>query len=164
MTRRLLVVVGLVLALGVVNVGVWRNEAVLTDGRLVLLPLAPVDPRSLMQGDYMALRFEAAVELQRGHRDMLLPDGEVVLRIDDDGVARPVRIATGPAEPLAGDEVRMRYRVRNGRLRFTTDAWFFEEGTAHIYDASRYGGFRIDRSGRALLEGMYDENFERLGG
>ncbi|MFX7329222.1 GDYXXLXY domain-containing protein, partial [Acinetobacter baumannii] len=34
-----------------------QKEMLLKEGQLVLLPLAPVDPRSLMQGDYMALRY-----------------------------------------------------------------------------------------------------------
>src|SRR5690606_10833586 len=49
---------GLLLILAVVNVGIWQRERILATGRTVVLALAPVDPRSLMQGDYMALRFE----------------------------------------------------------------------------------------------------------
>ena len=50
---------GLLLALAVVNHGVFRRERILADGRPLLLELAPVDPRALMQGDYMALRYAA---------------------------------------------------------------------------------------------------------
>ena len=34
------------------------KEEILKNGKLVLLKLAPVDPRSLMQGDYMILNYE----------------------------------------------------------------------------------------------------------
>src|SRR5690606_24984268 len=51
---------GLVLVLLVVNGGIYQRERILADGQPVMLALAPVDPRSLMQGDYMALRFAAA--------------------------------------------------------------------------------------------------------
>ena len=30
----------------------------MTEGSVILLQTAPIDPRSLMQGDYMALRFQ----------------------------------------------------------------------------------------------------------
>lgn len=50
---------GLLLALVVVNHGVVKRERILSDGRPLLLELAPVDPRALMQGDYMALRYAA---------------------------------------------------------------------------------------------------------
>ena len=58
---------GLLLALAVVNHGVVKRERILADGRPLLLELAPVDPRALMQGDYMALRYAA----QDGIRDAL---------------------------------------------------------------------------------------------
>lgn len=49
-----------ILVLIAVNVSIYQREQLLQHGRFVLLELAPVDPRSLMQGDYMALRFEVA--------------------------------------------------------------------------------------------------------
>jgi uncharacterized membrane-anchored protein len=61
--RQALLWVGLLLALIVVNRGIAQREAILSDGRVLLLELAPVDPRSLMQGDYMALRFAAAEDI-----------------------------------------------------------------------------------------------------
>src|SRR5690606_19512775 len=52
------------LLVGVVVVhAVLGFERTLRDGQLVLLELAPVDPRSLMQGDYMALRFAVDAQL-----------------------------------------------------------------------------------------------------
>jgi uncharacterized membrane-anchored protein len=35
-----------------------------------------------------------------------------------------------------------------------TDAWFFAEGEAERWQAARYGEFRVDDSGRALLVGL----------
>ncbi|MET0351671.1 MAG: GDYXXLXY domain-containing protein, partial [Rhizobacter sp.] len=52
-----LIFVATVLALAVANVGIARKEALIAHGRTVLVELAPVDPRSLMQGDYMRLNF-----------------------------------------------------------------------------------------------------------
>ena len=52
--------ISLVLILALVNWSIWSKEKLLADGRNVYLELAPVDPRSLMQGDYMALRFKLA--------------------------------------------------------------------------------------------------------
>ena len=39
------------------------KERIKTNGERIFLALAPVDPRSLMQGDYMALRFEIATHI-----------------------------------------------------------------------------------------------------
>ena len=42
---------------------IWQFEHTLRHGQTVLLELAPVDPRSIMQGDYMALAFKLDREL-----------------------------------------------------------------------------------------------------
>ena len=43
--------------LPVANVGIWQKEQLIAHGQPVFVELAPVDPRSLMQGDYMRLEF-----------------------------------------------------------------------------------------------------------
>ena len=63
--RSILLWGGLLLALAVANHGIFQRERILADGRVLLLELAPVDPRSLMQGDYMALEFAAADDIRK---------------------------------------------------------------------------------------------------
>ena len=57
---RILIIANLILLLGYFNWSVYKKEQILKDGRLVLLQLVPVDPRSLMQGDYMRLSYKEA--------------------------------------------------------------------------------------------------------
>jgi uncharacterized membrane-anchored protein len=47
---RILIIANLILLLGYFNWSVYKKEQTLKDGQLILLQLAPVDPRSLMQG------------------------------------------------------------------------------------------------------------------
>jgi uncharacterized membrane-anchored protein len=58
-----LALVALLIILGLVNWSIAGKEKALTEGKIVYLELAPVDPRSLMQGDYMALHFHLADEV-----------------------------------------------------------------------------------------------------
>ncbi len=81
-TRRHLIVVAAVAILTAGNWGIYQREQLLTQGRIVLLELAPVDPRSLMQGDYMALRFRVAVDALRDQRAHELRDGYLVVALD----------------------------------------------------------------------------------
>jgi uncharacterized membrane-anchored protein len=62
--KTLLHIIISVLVLAVCNGLIWQKEKVLRDGKVMLLRLAPRDPRSLMQGDYMVLNYEAADRLQ----------------------------------------------------------------------------------------------------
>jgi uncharacterized membrane-anchored protein len=139
-----------VLVLGAVNWSIYSKESIKTNGERIYLTLAPVDPRSLMQGDYMALRFALANDLntQAG--------GSAPLTVDPNGVATLDR---GNEK----DSLRIRYRVRNGRVWLGTNAYFFEEGTAQQYEAARYGEFRVDRkTGEAVLVSLRDEKFKEL--
>ena len=172
--RRWRVAIGLagaVLALLAVNVSILGKERLLENGRVVYLELAPVDPRSLMQGDYMALNYQVANEIsavlpRRNEDRAWLPDlspsdGRVVVRLDERSVARFARIDDG--QPLAEGEALLRYRVRNGRLKFASNAFFFQEGTAPAYEAARFGRFRVSPDGDLLLTALHDENLQPLG-
>lgn len=147
------------LLLAAVNVGIVQRERLLGSGRVVLLELAPVDPRSLMQGDYMALRFRIANDAFGG-MSARAKDGHLVASVDERGVAHFRRMADGT--PPAPDEMLMRYRIRAGKPRFATDAWFFEEGKAARYDKARYGEFRVGADGEMILTGMRGEDLRPL--
>ena len=57
---RIGIVAAVALVLIAVNLSIVAKERIKTGGEPIFLELAPVDPRSLMQGDYMALRFAIA--------------------------------------------------------------------------------------------------------
>lgn len=169
--RSALVVFGLLLVLGVSNFGIWQRERLLADGQVAILPLAPVDPRSLMQGDYMALRFAAGDEVRRLRGDELLAepargeglqrtDGYVVLKADERGVAQVLRVQDG--NDHAQDEIVLRYRVRPSGVRIITNAYFFPEGQAQRYEQARFGEVRYDGKGTALLVRMLGEDLKPL--
>ena len=158
--RKWIVVLAAVGILLAVNLVIASRERLLDDGRVVLLDLAPVDPRSLMQGDYMALRYRIARDVQQQDADKA-QDGRAVLALDARGVATFRRIDDGA--PLGPDEVRIRYRVRRGAAKFGTDSYFFEEGRAGDYGRARYGEFRVAPDGDAILTGLRDEQLKVLG-
>jgi uncharacterized membrane-anchored protein len=145
-----------------VNLEILDRERLLTEGRVIYLELAPVDPRSLMQGDYMALDFAVARSLRTALSNEPGPgDGLMVARLDERNVASFSRIDRG--EPLGASEIRLKFHIRNERVRFATDAWFFEEGTARAYEGARYGQFRVDDSGDLMLTALADGELQILG-
>lgn len=160
MRKTVAIVAGLAV-LGLANFSIYSRERLLADGRIALLELAPVDPRSLMQGDYMALRFRASDDAFGRRPKEALGDGRIVLQVDERSVARFKRFDDGT--PLATDELRIRYRVRADQVKFATNAFFFQEGHAKIYERARYGEFRVAPDGECLLTGMRGEKLERLG-
>lgn len=160
--RKTIAILSGVILLLVVNWNIFERERILENGQIVILELAPIDPRSLMQGDYMALRFKIADEIfGRGEPSPEISDGHIIVKLDDRGVGQNPRMATD--HPLGTQEVSLRYRVRNGQAKFATNGFFFEEGRAAEYTQARYGEFRVSSSGEMLLTHLLGENRERLG-
>lgn len=156
---RLVTVFAALLVLGAVNYSIASKEGVIRDGDVVYLELAPVDPRSLMQGDYMALRFRLAAQIEEARSSSSLDDGarSAPLALD----AR--RVATFAAATGTQPDVRMAFRIRGGQVWLGTNAYFFSEGSAERYAEARYGEFRLDRnSGDAVLVALRDENLNEL--
>lgn len=142
-----------VLVLLVANGAIWQKENLIAHGQPLFVPLVPADPRSLMQGDYMALRFAlprdvsaADVELAAGQRP------HVLAKRDTRGVA--VALRTDSGAPLATDELRIELSPKNGDWVLVTDAWFFKEGEAERSAQAKFGEFRVGADGRALLVGL----------
>lgn len=155
---RIAIIATWLLVVAVVMYTVSGYERTLKDGQLVLLELAPVDPRSLMQGDYMALRF--AVDAQLPGRDQDAP-GYAHLHIGAHG--RAVLAASGDQPGNEPGMVSMRIRQSERGASIGPNAFFFEEGTAAVYEQARWGGFRVASDGTALLVGLYDKDLQLLG-
>ncbi len=156
------IALALVATLGVVNLGIWRNEGLIALGQTLYVELAPLDPRSLMQGDYMRLNFRVPAEVQRA----LGPPGTssrlAVARRDGRGVATLLRPA-GAHEALAQGELLVELTPKAGRWMLASDAWYFQEGDAQRWEPARYGEFRVLPNGRALLVGLADADLRPLG-
>jgi uncharacterized membrane-anchored protein len=151
MRKLIVVVVGLLILVGV-NVSIYQREKLRSEGRVILLELAPVDPRSLMQGDYMALNYNVANAAFPSRRAENSKDGQLIVALDERGVGHFKRLAD--STPLATNEAILRYRVRNDQVKFATNAFFFEEGQASQYQAARYGEFRVSTDGEMLLTNL----------
>lgn len=161
MRKLIAVLAGLIILLAV-NFTIYQREKLLADGRVVLLELAPVDPRSLMQGDYMALRFKVATDAfpdWNVARESV--DGRLVVTLDERGVASFKRIAD--STPLAANEAVLQYRIRDNQVKFATNAFFFEEGSEQKYQIARYGEFRVSPDGEMLLTDLRGADLAVLG-
>ena len=125
------------------NFSIYDREQTNANGETVFLELAPVDPRSLMQGDYMQLRYAVERSAPVGRLEDHEQRGYLVLRGDARNVAGFVRFHDG--EPLGQNEILVRfhkrftsvsYRTRSiyaNAIRVVPDAFFFQEGDAEVY-------------------------------
>src|SRR5262252_1955639 len=94
--RSVVAIAACIAVVALINFSISAKERDLESGRVVYLERAPVDPRSLMQGDYMALRFRIANDarpaMERsessrgggffGRGDLATTDGHIVAVLD----------------------------------------------------------------------------------
>ena len=162
-TRQLALLLSGLAILAGINATVWRYEHAMSSGEVVVLRLAPVDPRSLMQGDYMRLNYEIARELtSRDARTTQNKGGDtLVIRLDAHQVA--TLVTDGKPDRLASDERLLQVHQSERQWQIGPDAYFFEEGTGEQYEAARYGEFRLQADGKTLLVGLRDEAYQPIG-
>lgn len=152
-----------------VNWSIFDKERHLTNGDIVYFELAPVDPRSLMQGDYMQLNFKLSAQIRVALKSQRKAHITTALQADDDFfIAKRDALGVGHFSRLfqndttASDELKIHFRIRNNQIKFATNAFFFQEGDGEKYEAARYGQFRINKDGKLLLTGLHDKALNRL--
>ncbi len=167
----MIVIISGLLFLFLINAKIVEKETLLKEGEVVYLELAPVDPRSLMQGDYMALRFKisnqirTALKKQQPAEKVRQPlesqDGTITVKLDEKSIGKFAQLSN--MQPLGKDERLIKFRIRDGRVIFATNAYFFQEGTAQYYAGARYGEFRVSPSGDLLLKSLRDKDLKPMG-
>src|SRR5690606_37014204 len=105
-----------------------------------------VDPGAFMTGDYMALNYAIAAPAANLLTQHGSHDGFVIVKPDERRVATLLRVQP-TADPVAPGEMALQIRLRKGRARIGTDAYYFEEGSAKRYEAAKFGEFRVGGDG-----------------
>lgn len=159
-SRTLILFAVLALVLGYVNYNAWTKERTIANGQPMLLELIPVDPRSLMQGDFMVLDYALTNSLRE-------PLGEraesrtVIVQLDENNVATFSRNDDGGK--LRAEEHRLKLFGRPyGELTIGTNSYFFEEGSGNRFATAQYGELRVSADGKPILVNLRDADFNQL--
>lgn len=161
-----IIIVNLLLVLAVVNGAILKKQSIVDDGQVVFIELAPVDPRSLMQGDYMILNF--GLNRDKKVKKALVDAstrGALLLTIDSKGVGQFNQFEDEAPKDwaLAENEVRIRYRKSRRGMQFGIESFFFQEGLADTYAEAKFAEVRVSYTGGAVLVGLRDKDLKQLG-
>jgi uncharacterized membrane-anchored protein len=137
------------------NYSIYQKEQIKAEGEIVLLELAPVDPRSLIQGDYMRLSYKIAQNLRSNSSK-----GYIVLRLNADKVATFYRFYEG-GELNKGEKL-LPYEAVYEQIKIFPDSFLFQEGHAQDYQKARYGVFKFTADNQNMLIGVADEKFKLI--
>lgn len=166
--RKTLIVLTMLVFLGMFGWAAAQKEALLAHGQVMILKLMPIDPRSLMQGDYMELdfgmEFEIWAALERTFRDeqpmQAFKDGRAIVKLQASGLVEFVRLDDG--NDLLPDEKFLKYRWRDGGVRIASGSFFFQEGHGAFYDPALYGELRVDEHGNTLIVNLLDAKMQPI--
>nr|WP_321458254.1 GDYXXLXY domain-containing protein [uncultured Cohaesibacter sp.] len=169
--KRHLILLALVPILVLLNYAVYERENLRQGGELVLLELAPVDPRSLMQGDYMRLRYSVSQDANAAWQQRLKqqPDldeksgpkaRQMVIRLDAEKKASFVRFYD-KVQSLAENErlITFQFDADGGTraIQLAPQSFFFQEGHGDFYNAARFGMMHLRADGEHILVGLADK-------
>ncbi|MFI4954464.1 MAG: GDYXXLXY domain-containing protein [Gammaproteobacteria bacterium] len=149
--KKYIFILASLLVLGIFNYSIYQKESLKNNGEILLLELAPTDPRSLMQGDYMRLRYAIGGVTTN-------EIGYIVVTLDKNKVATFKRIHH--EEPVVEGEKLLHYHAKEGNIQIIPDSFMFQEGQAALYMQAKYGVFRYDNKGNYILVGLADKAFQ----
>jgi len=172
------------------NVSAWQYHTIRVQGKVVYLELRPVDPISLVQGQYMTVDFA----LERLDIDPDLLDSNIlqnnpptdllaVLKLDENSVGNFVTLISEsdleswmsqhktdpdihrePASELPHDYAVIQVGLQsNGlRIKLRQNSFLFQENTQSRYSSARYGVFHVQKNGRYVLVDLADSSLQSL--
>lgn len=160
MKKASIAIVSLLFILALVNTDVFFKERQIKTGKTVILALAPVDPRAIMQGDYMTLRYALSQDIQKALKGQEAQQGVAVLQLNAKQQGQFVRLYQGG--PIKAQELLLYFRVRKGRVKIASEAFFFEEGKGALYATAKHALLRVGKSHKPLLVQLLDNNLQAI--
>lgn len=140
------------LTLVVVMVMVLGYEKRLDQGRIIYAKLAPLDPCSLIQGDYMSLAYELNAK-----------EGDAYFGERKLGYASlsPQNVITSVQwEPSADQKIWLKNHW--GRWQLPVDSFMFAEGLAECYDSAQFAKISVTDDGKMMLLDLVGDSLQDL--
>ena len=153
-----------------------KHEWHLRDSQSIYVELAPVDPRSILQGDYMALNYDlhfsalaAENRSEQSEPKISIQDFEnqsrVLSYVQLDEQRRVVKTSFNRS---ALDQPRSaRLILKNPRNTFeglypAANSFMFAEGLEPCYRNAKFAELKLKENGETLLADLVDQNLKSL--
>lgn len=142
--------------IGFVGVQSFTSEKLLHEGELIKLELQPIDPRSLLQGDYVILNYEISdLEIKTDNWKekvkILLRENDGVYEYAGNYKIKDEWMSLYDAQP--GDVIINGTTSNSHSIIYGIESYFVPDGTGRELETSaEYAYVRVSESGNALLE------------
>lgn len=157
--KKILVLINFFLLLIFFGTSLWKEEENLKKDSFYL-KIAPRDPRSLIQGDYMVLNYEVGDEVAKNLEENI-KKGYVRVKIDEKKVAHFLNLEKEYRKTL-GDEMILRFFRDRFNIDFGINSYFFQEGKGTNFQRTEYAEVVSLKEGKLRLKSLRDKNFQRI--
>ena len=150
MYKTSLLLFGTVLIFVVINTIIWQKELHIANAIEVKIGLQPLDPRSIMQGDYMRLRYDFLKLKTIG----LPKKGLLKVALDHENIITKITLYAN--EALKEHEHLIQFtKKRYNRIHIAAESFMFEEGKGDYYSKATHATLLLTKRGTTLLKGLY---------
>ena len=163
--NKLLPVVLALLSIVLFTTLILQHEKHLQQGRSIYVELQPVDPRSILQGDYMALDYD--LKLHDMNQQQIRNQSKVVSYVYLDMKHRVLKTRLDEKDTAAESTQVVKLILKNPNNQLDSlypaaNSFLFAEGLEPCYAKAKYAHLRVQPSGQALLAGLVDARLQSL--
>ena len=180
--KKILLIINIVILFVVTGFSANKEESYKKLDSYFYLELTPVDPRSLLQGDYMTLNYDItdkASDFIYNNRTYIY-DGEnenevdeirelrkladakrayIAVRLDENRVAKFVKITKEKTDEK--DLLFIAYKTDGFNVDINVNSYLFQEGTGDKYENARYSKFVLVNNKLRLID-LRDKDFKEI--
>lgn len=156
--KKIFVVLNLLLLMIVFGYSVIKEEKNLKKATFYIKTV-PVDPRSLIQGDYMVLNYDiaASARMEIGN----IRKGYIRIKINDLKIAEFIRIDEEYLPPL-NNEISIQFQKNGSNIDIGVNSYLFQEGTGNKFQKAQYAEVIELKNGKLRLKNLLDKDFIKI--
>ena len=180
--KKILLIINIIILFVITGFSVTKEESYKKLDSYFYLELAPVDPRSLLQGDYMTLNYDItdkARDFIYNNRSYIY-DGEneneveeirelrkladakkayIAVRLDENKVAKFVKVTKEKTDEK--DLLFIAYKTDGFDVNINANSYLFQEGTGNKYQDARYSKVVLVGDKLRLVD-LRDKDFKEI--
>ncbi|BBA52411.1 GDYXXLXY domain-containing protein [uncultured Fusobacterium sp.] len=156
--KKLLVVLNLILLIVAFGHSVIREENNLKKNTFYI-KTSPIDPRSLIQGDYMILNYNITDSARKEAEN--IRKGYIRIRINDLKIAEFIRIDKEYLLP-SNNEISIYFQKIDFNIDIGVNSYLFQEGTGNKFQKAEYAEVIELKNGKLRLKCLLDKDFKKI--
>lgn len=153
--KKILVVLNLLLLMIAFGYSVVKEERNLKQ-KTFYIKTAPIDPRSLIQGDYMILNYDITESARGEARN--LRKGYIRVRLNNLKAAEFMKVSKEYL-PSSDNELSIQFHQNDSTIDIGVNSYLFQEGAGNRFQRAQYAEVIELKNGKLRLKHLLDKDF-----